>query len=187
MHTHPTDEHILELFSRGDAARHEAFHILVKSYGDILYRQIRAIVRNHEFTNDILQNTLLKIYENLGGFKGESALYTWMYRIARNEALNYLDKEKRRSGVDLDAPIMEIIAGNQALDTLDGETIQAWLDEAISSLPEKQAAVFHLKYFEDMKYSTMSALLSTSEGALKASFHHARQKIEEFVRQKLNQ
>lgn len=186
MQHHSPDEHIIALFSRGESSRHEAFNLLVKSYGEILYRQIRAIVRNHEFTNDVLQNTLLKIYENIQGFKGESALYTWMYRIARNEALNFLDKEKRRSGVDLDTPILEIIAGNQALDALDAETINAWLNEAISTLPEKQAAVFHLKYFEDMKYSDMSALLSTSEGALKASFHHARQKIEDFVRYKLN-
>lgn len=186
MQGNPPDEHIIDLFKHGKASQHEAFGILVKSYGEILYRQIRSMTRNHEQTNDILQNTLLKIYENLPGFKAESALYTWMYRIARNETLNFLDKEKRRSGVDLDEPIMEIIAGNQALDALDSETISRWLEEAISTLPEKQAAVFHLKYFEDMKYSEMSAMLSTSEGALKASFHHARQKIEEFVRQKLN-
>ena len=187
MQQNPRDEHIINLFKRGGDARNQAFNELVKSYGDVLYRQIRALVRNHELTNDVLQNVLIKVYENLEGFKENSALYTWMYRIARNEALNFLEKEKRRSGPDLDEPVLEIIAGHHSLDSLDSETISNWLQEAIAILPEKQASVFQLKYFEDMKCSDMAQILSTSEGALKASYHHARQKIEDFVRLKLNQ
>lgn len=186
MQTPPEDKTIIELFQRGGSHAHKAFHILVDQYGDVLYRQIRAIVRNHEMTNDILQNVLLKIYQHLGNFKGESALYTWMYRIARNETLNFLEKEKRRSGVDLDAPVLEILAGHHLLDHLDEERISAWFQEAIDSLPEKQSIVFHLKYFEEMQYNEMSKRLNTSEGALKASFHHARQKIEDFILQRLN-
>lgn len=186
MQKHPEDDHIVALFHRGGASAHVAFTQLVAKYGDVLYRQIRAITKNHESTNDILQNVLIKVYQNLNGFKGESALYTWMYRIARNETLSFLEKEKRRSGVDLDPPILEILAGNHSMDQQSGEQISVWLFEAIAKLPEKQALVFHLKYFEEMKYGEMSEKLKTSEGALKASFHHARQKIEEFLLWKLN-
>ena len=110
-----------------------------------------------------------------------------LYRIARNETLNFLDKEKRRTGVDLDEPIIEIIAGHSVLDGVSADDISNFLQEAIETLPEKQALVFQLKYFEDLKYSEISARLDTSEGALKASFHHAKQKIEDFVLNKLNQ
>lgn len=163
-----------------------AFKAIVTQYGELLYRQIRTIARNHEHTNDILQNVFIKVYQNLSDFKGDSTIYTWLYRIARNESLNFLDKEKRRTGVDLDAPVMEILAGHSSLDGISEEDISNWLLEAIDSLPEKQAIVFQLKYFEDMKYSEISVRLSTSEGALKANYHHARQKIEEFLLSKLN-
>ncbi len=186
MQRHPEDDTIIELFHRGGRDAHQAFTQLTAKYGDVLYRQIRSVVRNHEFTNDILQNVMIKVYQNLINFKGESALYTWMYRIARNETLNFLEKEKRRSGIDLDAPVLEILAGHHLLDQITDERISELLMQAINSLPEKQAVVFQLKYFEEMKYSDMSRQLKTSEGALKASFHHARQKIEEFVLRKLN-
>ena len=109
-----------------------------------------------------------------------------MYRIARNETLNFLEKENRRTGVDIDGPLLEIMAGHSGLDQLDEETISNMLQKAIDTLPEKQAVVFHLKYFEDMKFSEISIKLGTSEGALKASFHHARKKIEENLREQLN-
>ena len=110
-----------------------------------------------------------------------------MYRICRNEALNFLEKENRRTGVDLDPPMLEILAGNQTLDTLDAETISDLLTQAIDSLPEKQALVFQLRYFEEIPYSEISKKLTTSEGGLKASFHHAKQKIQEFILNALNQ
>lgn len=180
----PDDQHIIELFHQGDTDT--AFRLLVAKYGDTLYRQIRQITRNHEHTNDVLQEVLVKVYQNLNKFKGDSALYTWLYRVTRNETLNFLDKEKRRTGVDLDEPILEIIAGHQGLDTMDGEKISALLQQAIDQLPEKQAIVFHLKYFEDLKYSDISRRLNTSEGALKASFHHAKEKIQDFILTRLN-
>ena len=187
MRSKPDDKHILALYHQGGKKANEAFRLIMDVYGDMLYRQIRQITRNHELTNDILQNVLVKVYQNIGQFNGDSALYTWMYRIARNETINYLDKEKRRTGVDLDEPVFEIIAGSSTLDQLDAETIQELLMDAVNSLPEKQATVFQLKYFEDLKYSEIAARLNTSEGALKASFFHAKEKIQTFLMNKLNQ
>lgn len=181
------DQEILDLFDRGGSSIDQAFRLLVKTYGEILYSQIRRITRNHEQTNDVLQNVLVKIYQNLSSFKRNSSLYTWMYRICRNEALNFIEKENRRTGVDIDPPMLEIIAGNQSLDTLNSEKITDLLNRAIDSLPEKQALVFQLKYFEELPYKEISKKLSTSEGALKASFHHAKQKIQEFILNALNQ
>ena len=181
------DQEILDLFDQGGSSIDRAFQLLVRTYGEILYSQIRRITRNHEQTNDVLQNVLVKIYQNLPNFKRNSSLYTWMYRICRNEALNFLEKENRRTGVDLDPPMLEILAGNQTLDTLDAETISDLLTQAIDSLPEKQALVFQLRYFEEIPYSEISKKLTTSEGGLKASFHHAKQKIQEFILNALNQ
>ena len=115
MAKHPEDEEIIALFNQGGKYANTAFNQLVAKFGPILYRQIRSVTKNHEHTNDVLQNVLIKVYQNLSGFKGESALYTWMYRIARNESLNFLEKENRRSGVDIDPPILEIIAGHHVL------------------------------------------------------------------------
>ncbi len=186
MIKHPEDDDIIHLFKRGGKHTNAAFSQLVAKYGDVLYRQIRSVTRNHEHTNDVLQNVLVKVFQNLQSFKGDSALYTWMYRIARNETLNFIDKEKRRTGVDLDAPVFEILNGHSTLDATTSESISELLMRAVQSLPDKQAAVFQLKYFEDLKYSEISKKLKTSEGALKASFHHAKQKIEEFILNELN-
>lgn len=186
MAVHPEDSAIIERFLRGGSAAEQAFSLLVAKYGETLYAQIRRITRNHEQTNDVLQNVLIKVYQNLGSFKQDSALYTWMYRIARNETLNFLEKENRRTGVDMDDPMLEIVAGHSSLDDLSGERISELLQNAIDNLPEKQAMVFQLKYFDDLKYSEISKKLNTSEGALKASFHHAKQKIQEFILRELN-
>ena len=180
------DKTIIDLFNQGGNKAEAAFNAIVSQYGEALYSQIRGITKNHEIANDVLQNVLIKVYQNLPKFKGDSALYTWIYRIARNETLNTLEKEKRRSGVDLDAPILEIKAGHSVLDNTTPEFITDTLQEAIETLPEKQALVFQLKYFEELKYSEISKRLNTSEGALKASFHHAKQKIQDFILRKLN-
>ena len=186
MAIHPEDNEIIDLFNQGGIKAEKAFSSLVAKYGESLYRQIRHITKNHELTNDVLQNVFIKVFQNLSNFKKESALYTWLYRITRNETLNYLDKEKRRSGIDIDGPLLEIIAGHDVLDNTTPEVITQLLDDAIDSLPEKQSLVFQLKYFEELKYSEISARLNTSEGALKANYHHARQKIETFIINKLN-
>lgn len=181
------DQHILDLFDQGGSSVEKAFNLLVATYGKILYSQIRRITRNHEQTNDVLQDVLVKVYQHLPKFKRDSSLYTWMYRICRNETLNFLEKENRRTGVDLDPPILEILAGNQALDTLNGEKIWELLQRGIESLPEKQALVFQLRYFEEMPYSEISEKVGISEGGLKANFHHAKQKIQEYIVNALNQ
>ena len=131
-------------------------------------------------------NVFIKVFQNLNDFNQESTLYTWMYRITRNETLNFLDKENRRTGIDIDPPMLEILAGDSSLDQLDEEKISELLLKAIDTLPEKQRQVFELKYFQELQYSEISKLLNTSEGALKASFHHARQKIETFLQSQLN-
>lgn len=181
------DQRILDLFDQGGSSVEKAFNLLVATYGKILYSQIRRITRNHEQTNDVLQDVLVKVYQNLSKFKRDSSLYTWIYRICRNETLNFLEKENRRTGVDLDPPMLEILAGNQALDTLDSEKIWDLLHSAIELLPEKQALVFQLRYFEDMPYNEISEKIGISEGGLKANFHHAKEKIQAFILNKLNQ
>jgi RNA polymerase sigma-70 factor (ECF subfamily) len=187
MQSRPDDKYILKLFRQGGRNTNEAFRLLVDAYGEMLYRQIRQITRNHELTNDVLQNVLVKAFQKMDGFKGDSALYTWLYRIARNETLNYLDKEKRRTGIDLDAPVFEILAGSSSFEQIDGDKIHELLMNAIDTLPEKQAIVFQLKYFEELKYSEIAERLDTSEGALKASFFHAKEKIKNFLLNQLNQ
>lgn len=186
MSQSPEDKEIIDLYAQGGHHADKAFKLLVKQYGESLYHHIRRYTKNHEHTNDVLQNVLIKVFQNLSKFKQDSALYTWLYRIARNESLNFIEKEKRRSGVDLDEPILEIIGGNQSIDNLGEEKISDLLQKAIDTLPEKQAMVFQMKYFEDLKYSEISSKLNTSEGALKANFHHAKQKIEEFLLKELN-
>ena len=180
------DSEIIQHFSQGGLQAEKAFRSLVDQHGPALYRQIRGMAKSHELTNDILQDVFVKVYKNLPSFKGGSSLYTWMYRIARNETLNFLEKEQRRSGVDMDAPALEIKAGHSELDQIDGETISNLLLEAIARLPEKQAIVFQLKYFEELPYHEISKRLGTSEGALKASFFHAKKKIETFILTQLN-
>ncbi len=186
MIKHPDDNEIFELLSQGASYTERAFNIIVKKYGKQLYWQIRRITKNHEQTNDILQNVFVKVWLNLEGFKQESSLYSWMFRIARNETITFLEKEKRNSSVDMDDSVVEIIAGHASLDTHTSEEISELLMKAIEKLPEKQSQVFQLKYFEDLKYSEISQQLGTSEGALKASYFHAVQKIQEYILSQLN-
>ena len=161
--------------------QNEAFQSLILEYQRTLYNHIRSIVLNHADTDDILQNTFLKIFQNLKNFKGESKLFSWMYRIATNEALNFLKQKSKMSGV-----ASEIIQ-NKVLDNLeadiffDGDEIQLKLQKAIALLPEKQQLVFKMKYFEELKYEQISEILGTSVGGLKASYHIAVKKIEAFV------
>lgn len=184
---HPEDHEILELIGKGAHFKSKGIHLLVKKFGPILYRQIQQLTKNSTFTDDCLQNVFLKVIQSIDQFKGESALYSWLYRIARNETLNFLEKEKRRTGIDIKESTFEIIAGHSSLDQLGGKQIENMLFKAIDSLPEKQKIIFELKYLQELKYSEISKLLDTSEGALKASYHHAQKKVEDFLRNELNQ
>ncbi|CAL66030.1 RNA polymerase sigma factor [Christiangramia forsetii] len=160
----------------------EAFRELISTYKERLYWHIRNIVKNHDDTDDILQNTFLKIYRNIGQFKGDSKLYSWMYRIATNESITFLNKKARRMQITSEELQNQIIDNLESDVYFEGGEIQLKLQKAIATLPNKQQQVFNMKYFEDLKYREMSELLDTSEGALKASYHIAAKKIEEFLK-----
>lgn len=161
--------------------QNEAFKKLVFEYQKPLYNLIRTIVLNHDDTDDVLQNTFIKVHLNLTKFKGESKLFTWMYRIATNEALSFIGSKAKRSGTTSEAIQSKIVA-NLVSDTyFDGDVIQIKLQSAIAILPMKQQLVFKMKYFEELKYEEMSVILNTSVGALKASYHHAVKKIELYM------
>jgi RNA polymerase sigma-70 factor (ECF subfamily) len=136
---------------------------------------------NHDDTDDVLQNTFIKVYQNLNKFKGDSKLFSWMYRIATNEALTFLNQKAKRGGISSETLQNKTIDNLKSDSYFDGDEIQIKLQKAIVTLPEKQQLVFKMKYFEELKYEQISEILGTSVGALKASYHHAVKKIEAFV------
>tara|TARA_R110001583_G_scaffold5350_3_gene28913 strand:+ start:775 stop:1317 length:543 start_codon:yes stop_codon:yes gene_type:complete len=168
---------------RQEKTQAKAFEVLVNTYKERLYWHIRRIVLNHDDTDDVLQNTFIKVYKNINGFKGESQLYSWMYRIATNEALSFLKKQSKNQGIS-DTELQDRMVANLQADVyFDGDEIQLKLQQAIASLPEKQKLVFNMKYYQEMKYEEISAVLQTSVGALKASYHLAIKKLEKFLKE----
>ncbi len=160
----------------------KAFANLLTKYEKPLYFHVRTIVLNHDDTHDVLQNTFIKVFQNLNEFKGESKLYSWLFRIATNEALSYINKAAIKNNYST-AEYQQKAVDNLVADTyFEGDAIQLKLQRAISILPEKQQLVFKMRYFEDLKYEEMSEILCTSVGALKASYHIAVKKIEEFIK-----
>lgn len=159
----------------------EAFQKLLLTYQKPLYSHIRNIILNHDDTDDVLQNTFIKVFQNLKNFKGESKLFSWMYRIATNEALSFLNQKAKKGGVSSETLQNKTIDNLKSDSYFDGNEIQIKLQKAIVTLPEKQQLVFKMKYFEELKYEEISEILGTSVGALKASYHHAVKKIEAFV------
>lgn len=158
--------------------RNEAFSSIVEEFSPILYRHIRRMVTWHEDANDVLQNTFLKAWKSIDSFRGESEISTWLYRIAYNESITFLSK-RNAAPLTSDSELTEI----RTLESdpyFDGDALQLKLEKAVMSLPEKQRAVFQLKYFEEKKYEEISEILDTSVGALKASYHLAVKKIEAF-------
>ena len=162
--------------------QNQAFKKLLQEYQKPLYNHIRTIVLNHDDTDDVLQNTFVKVFQYLNKFKGESRLFSWMYRIATNEALTFLNQKAKSNGVTSETLQNKTIDNLKADVYFDGNEIQIKLQKAIASLPEKQQLVFKMKYFEELKYEEISEILGTSVGALKASYHHAVKKIETFVK-----
>ena len=160
----------------------KAFDELVKLYKVRLYWHIRKIVISHDDTDDVLQNTFIKVFKNIDGFKEESKLFSWMYRIATNEAITFLNKKAKKSNLNIDEYQKDMRSSLQEDELFDGDTIQIILQKAIAQLPQKQQLVFNMKYFDEIKYEEMSEILDTSVGALKASYHHAVKKIEAFVK-----
>jgi len=162
--------------------RSKAFKILVDTYKERLYWHIRAIVLDHDDADDVLQNTFIKVFHNIAGFQGNSKLFTWIYRIATNESLSFLrskSKKLKLSDAELQSRMLEKL---EADPYFEGDEIQFQLQEAIATLPEKQKLVFQMKYFQELKYEEISAILETSVGALKASYHLATKKIEAFLK-----
>ena len=177
-----TDELVFIKELQNSSTKEKAFKELVHRYKERLYWHIRKIVLLHEDTDDVLQNTFIKIYRNIDNFKNESKLFSWMYRIATNESISFINKRaKLRNQTIEDYQIANV---NKLSDDnhFDGDYIQLMLQKAIASLPQKQQLVFNMKYFEELKYDEISEILGTSVGALKASYHHATKKIEEFIR-----
>ncbi len=174
-----SDSELVEML-REPRTRREGFAVLVKQYSEKLYWKVRRIVLSHEDANDVLQNVFIKVWSNLQNFQGKSSLSTWLYRIAINESLDFLRKQKLADKVSADEDV-SVASRLMSDEYFDGDEVQARLQEAVARLPEVQRMVFNLKYFEEMKYSEMSQILNTSEGALKASYHLAVKKITEYL------
>ena len=162
-------------------SKEAAFKKLVIEYQRPLYNIIRSIVLNHDDADDILQNTFIKIFQNIHKFKGDSKLFSWMYRIATNEALTFMKSKAHKNKISSEELQTKLIENLSADVYFDGDEIQLKLHKAVSLLPEKQQIVFKLKYFEELKYEEMASILSTSVGALKASYHFAVKKIEDYL------
>lgn len=159
----------------------DAFRNLMSQYKERLYWHIRKIVLNHEDADDVLQNTFIKVYHNIHSFKGESKLYSWMYRIATNESLSYIRKRAKTQQME-SIELQELMLDKLESDVyFDGDEIQLKLQHAVAQLPQKQRLVFNMKYFDNMKYDDISEILETSVGGLKASYHHAVKKIEKMI------
>ena len=160
-----------------------AFRELITLYKERLYWHIRNIVKSHDDTDDVLQNTYIKIYKNIHKFKGDSKLFSWMYRIATNEAITFINQNAKRLQITNEEAQSIAISKLSADVYFEGDAIQLKLQKAIATLPKKQQLVFNMKYFQELKYSEMADILETSEGALKASYHIAVKKIEAFLTQ----
>ena len=162
--------------------QNEAFKKLIQQYQKPLYFHIRNIVLNHDDADDVLQNTFIKVFSNISNFKGDSKLYSWMYRIATNESLTFIEQRAKKQGISNEDVQQKAIQKLESDVYFEGDAIQLKLQKAIATLPEKQQLVFKMKYFEEMKYENMSEILETSVGALKANYHHAVKKIEDYLK-----
>ena len=157
------------------------FNLLVEKYQQKIYWHVRRLVIDHEDANDVVQNVFIKVWNGLENFRSESLLYTWIYRIATNEALSFLQQKNKRASISTEDEALDLNQKLKADRYFDGDELQVMLVKAIASLPEKQRVVFNLRYYDEMKYEQMAEVLETSVGALKASYHHAAKKIEKFI------
>lgn len=173
----PIDEKKLVNDLQNPKTAHKAFDLLVRTYGEQIYWQIRKMVMNHEDANDLLQNCFIKAWKNIHNFRGDARLTTWLYKIAVNESINFLNKERQRQGITDDGDDSFLLQNIESDPYFDGDSLQIELQKAIANLPEKQRIVFNMRYYDEMKYEEISEILGTSVGALKASYHHAVKKI----------
>ncbi|MFC6998156.1 RNA polymerase sigma factor [Rufibacter roseus] len=175
------DKEILEKFQNPDS-RNLAFNQLVRKYQQKVYWHVRKMVIDHDDADDLTQEVFVKVWSHLESFRKDSQLYTWIYRIATNECLNFLSAKKKRFFLPLHDVAAELAEKLDSSDHFTGEEVQLKLQKALLRLPEKQRLVFNMKYFDDLKYEEISEILGTSVGALKASYHIAVKKIEEFLK-----
>ena len=164
--------------------KEKAFRILIKEYKERLYWHIRKIVISHDDADDVLQNTFIKVFKGIDNFKQESKLYSWMYRIATNESITFINKRARERNTDITEMKQELVSNLQSDRWFSGNDIELILQEAVTKLPEKQQLVFNMKYFDHMKYQEISEILGTTVGGLKASYFHAVKKIENYIKKK---
>ena len=158
-----------------------AFNRLMRTYGESIYWQIRKMVVNHDDANDLLQNAFVKAWNNIHNFRGDARLSTWLYKIAVNESINFLNKERQRREMSESADDSYLLSNLESDPYFDGDNLRLELQKAIATLPDKQRLVFNMRYFDEMKYEEMSEILGTSVGALKASYHHAMKKVTEYI------
>ncbi|MEY3432370.1 MAG: hypothetical protein RL131_306 [Bacteroidota bacterium] len=175
-----TDNELVALF-RNEKNKEEAFTVLVKRHQEKIYWQIRRMVVSHQDADDVMQNVFIKVWNGLGNFREDAKLTTWLYRIAVNESISFLDQQKRKSSTSFEDVAEQVENKLHAEKNFDEQKAVWKLQLAIQQLPEKQRVVFNLRYFEEMPYEEMSEVLETSVGALKASYHHAVKKIEEYI------
>ncbi len=178
--THSDDKELLLQFKNA-ATKEKGFTCIIKKYQERLYWHIRRMVVHHEDANDVLQNMFIKVWNGLDNFREDSQLYTWLYRIATNECLTFIEQQKRRASISLSDVENGLSEKLKAEKNFDANKIEWKLQLAMQTLPEKQLVVFNLRYYDEMPYEEMSRVLETSQGALKASYHHAVKKIENYI------
>ncbi|MDQ6761185.1 MAG: sigma-70 family RNA polymerase sigma factor [Bacteroidota bacterium] len=179
--THHADDQELLLSFKDSSTKEQAFTAIIKKYQEKLYWHVRRMVVDHEDANDVLQNMFIKVWKGLENFREDSQLYTWLYRIATNECLTFIAQQKKRSAVSLSDDDNGMSNKLKSDSHFDANKLEWKLQLGIQRLPEKQRLVFNLRYYDEMPYEEMSKVLETSEGALKASYHHAAKKIEDFI------
>jgi RNA polymerase sigma-70 factor (ECF subfamily) len=180
MQSTQSDAELLADFKAAET-KEAAYTAIIKKYQEKLYWHIRRMVVDHEDANDVLQNVFIRVWKGLANFREDSQLYTWLYRIATNESLTFIEQQKKRSTASLSDDDSGLSNKIKADENFDAKKLEWKLQLAIQQLPEKQRAVFSLRYYDEMPYAEMSKVLETSEGALKASYHHAVKKIEDYI------
>lgn len=181
LQTPPLEDKDLLLKIRNPETRNYGFNLLVRAYQKRVYSHVRKMVIDHDDADDITQEVFIKIHKAIDGFREDSQLFTWIYRIATNECLTFLNKKKRRFFLPIEDVSAQLSSKIDLMPELSGDEIQKKLQKAILTLPDKQRAVFNMKYFEELSYEDMAEITTTSVGALKASYHHAVKKIEEYL------
>jgi RNA polymerase sigma-70 factor (ECF subfamily) len=174
-----TEDQITHLLSESNTEK--AFTLIVEEYKERLYWHIRKIVLIHDDADDVLQNTFIKVWRYLDKFKGDSKIYTWLFRIATNESITFINKKKKKAEDSFEVYEHYLSNSLESDEYFNGDEAQMKLQQAVLTLPEKQRIVFNMKYFDEMKYKAMADILETSEGSLKASYHHAVKKVEQYL------